>query len=88
MNNSGVLRRYMEHKLLSSREVARIGMDEKAAKAAGIEYFVWTEAFKDNDRSLAEGEKIGKIKMILDKKERISGVQILGPQSVELKQEL
>ncbi|MGD8227265.1 MAG: FAD-dependent oxidoreductase [Desulfobacteraceae bacterium] len=65
-------------------ELASIGMNEKAAKAAGIEYSVWTEAFKDNDRSLAEGEKMGKIKMILDAKEKPLGVQILGPHAGEL----
>jgi len=65
-------------------ELASIGMNEKAAKAAGIEYSVWTEGFKDNDRSLAEGEKVGKIKMILDEKEKPLGVQILGPQAGEL----
>ena len=65
-------------------ELANIGMNEKAVKAAGIEYSVWTEAFKDNDRSLAEGEGIGKIKMILDEKEKPLGVQILGPQAGEL----
>jgi pyruvate/2-oxoglutarate dehydrogenase complex dihydrolipoamide dehydrogenase (E3) component len=65
-------------------ELASIGMNEKAATAAGIKYSVWTEAFKDNDRSLAEGEKIGKIKMILDKDEKPIGVQILGPHAGEL----
>jgi len=65
-------------------ELASIGMNEKAAKAAGIDYSVWTEEFKDNDRSLAEGEKVGKIKMILDAKEKPLGVQILGPQAGEL----
>jgi pyruvate/2-oxoglutarate dehydrogenase complex dihydrolipoamide dehydrogenase (E3) component len=65
-------------------ELASIGMNEKLASAAGVEYSVWTEAFKDNDRSLAEGEKIGKIKMILDQKEKPIGVQILGPHAGEL----
>jgi len=65
-------------------ELASIGMNEKAAKAAGIKYSLWTEAFKDNDRSLAEGERIGKIKMILDEKEKPLGVQILGPHAGEL----
>jgi len=65
-------------------ELASIGMNEKAAKAAGIEYSVWTEEFKENDRSLAEGEIVGKIKMLLDEKEKPLGVQILGPQAGEL----
>jgi len=61
-----------------------IGMNEKRAKEAGINYQVWTEEFKDNDRSLAEGEQIGKIKMILDEKEKPIGVQILGPHAGDL----
>ena len=65
-------------------ELASIGMNEKAAKAAGIEYSVWIEEFKDNDRSLAEGEKVGRIKMILGKNEKPIGVQILGPHAGEL----
>ena len=65
-------------------ELASIGMNEKAAEAAGIEYAVWTEEFKGNDRSLAEGERVGKIKMILDGKEKPIGVQILGPQAGDL----
>jgi len=48
-------------------------MNEKMAQAAGIDYSVWTEEFKDNDRSLAEGEQVGKIKMLLDEKERPIG---------------
>jgi len=61
-----------------------IGMNENMAKAAGIDYQVWAEAFKDNDRSLAEGEETGRIKMILDDKEKPIGVQILGPGSGDL----
>jgi pyruvate/2-oxoglutarate dehydrogenase complex dihydrolipoamide dehydrogenase (E3) component len=65
-------------------ELASIGMNEKGAKEAGIDYSVLTEAFKGNDRSLAEGERVGKIKMLLDKNEKPLGVQILGPQAGEL----
>ena len=62
-------------------ELACIGMNEKTAKAKGISYTVWSEAFENNDRSLAEGERVGKIKMLLDEKEKPIGVQILGPQA-------
>jgi pyruvate/2-oxoglutarate dehydrogenase complex dihydrolipoamide dehydrogenase (E3) component len=65
-------------------ELASIGMNEKRVKEAGIEYTVYTEAFKDNDRSLAEGEREGKVKLVLDKNEKPMGVQILGPQAGEL----
>ncbi len=65
-------------------EIASIGMNEKSAKAAGINYSVWSEAFEKNDRSLAEDEKIGRIKMLLDEKEKPIGIQILGPQAGDL----
>ena len=61
-----------------------IGMNESMAKAAGIDYTVWMEEFKDNDRSLAEGEKTGRIKMILNGSEKPIGVQILGPHAGDL----
>jgi pyruvate/2-oxoglutarate dehydrogenase complex dihydrolipoamide dehydrogenase (E3) component len=61
-----------------------IGMNETMAKKNGIDYDVWVEEFKDNDRSLAEGQEVGKIKMILDDKERPIGIQILGPHAGDL----
>ncbi|MEW5909544.1 MAG: FAD-dependent oxidoreductase, partial [Thermodesulfobacteriota bacterium] len=65
-------------------ELAHIGMNEKAAKEEGIRYTVWTESFSENDRSLAEGEKRGWIKLILDEKEKPIGVQILGLHAGDL----
>jgi pyruvate/2-oxoglutarate dehydrogenase complex dihydrolipoamide dehydrogenase (E3) component len=65
-------------------ELASIGMNEKSAKAKGIHYSVWSEAFENNDRSLAEDERVGKIKMLLNEKERPIGIQIVGPQAGDL----
>jgi pyruvate/2-oxoglutarate dehydrogenase complex dihydrolipoamide dehydrogenase (E3) component len=65
-------------------ELASIGMNEKRASAAGIPYSVWTEEFKANDRSLAEGEEVGMVKMLLDEREKPIGVQILGPRAGDL----
>jgi pyruvate/2-oxoglutarate dehydrogenase complex dihydrolipoamide dehydrogenase (E3) component len=65
-------------------ELANIGMNEKSAQAAGITYSVWTEEFKDNDRSVAEGEQNGIIKMLLNEKEKPIGVQIFGSYAGEL----
>ncbi len=64
--------------------LGNIGINETMAKKAGIDYTVWAENFKSNDRSLAEGEKRGKIKMILNEKEKPIGVQILGPHAGDL----
>jgi len=75
---------YLPWATYSDPELASIGMNEKAAQQQGIEYTVWTEEFKDNDRSLAEGEEIGILKMLVDKNERPIGVQILGPRAGEI----
>jgi pyruvate/2-oxoglutarate dehydrogenase complex dihydrolipoamide dehydrogenase (E3) component len=68
----------------TSPELASIGLNEKGAQAAGIRYSVWIEEFRNNDRSLAEGEETGMIKMLLDEKEKPVGVQILGPSGGDL----
>jgi len=65
-------------------ELASIGMNEKRAAAAGIEYSVWTEEFRMNDRSLTEGDEAGKIKLLLNEEERPVGIQILGPRAGDL----
>ena len=61
-----------------------IGMNEKSAAAAGINYTVHSDQFADNDRSLAEGQQIGTLKMLLDEKEKPIGVQILGTHADDL----
>ncbi len=64
--------------------LAGIGLTEKAARQAGVDYTVFTEEFAANDRSLAEGEGVGRIKLLLDKREKPLGVQILGPQAGDI----
>jgi pyruvate/2-oxoglutarate dehydrogenase complex dihydrolipoamide dehydrogenase (E3) component len=61
-----------------------MGMNEKRAREAGLVYTVWSESFEGNDRALAAGEGIGKIKMLLDERENPIGVQIVGPDAGEL----
>lgn len=65
-------------------ELANIGMNEAAAREAGLKHAVWTEEFRMNDRGLTEGEGLGRIKLILDEKEKPLGVQILGLHAGEL----
>ncbi len=65
-------------------ELANIGMNETAAREAGLKPAVWIEEFRMNDRGLAEGEGLGRIKLVLDEKERPLGVQILGLHAGEL----
>ena len=75
---------YMPWCTYSDPELASIGLNEKAAREAGIRYSLWVEDFHGNDRGLAEGEATGKIKMLLDESEKPIGVQILGPRAGEL----
>ncbi len=64
--------------------LASIGLNEKSASKAGIDYTVWSEDFRDNDRGLAEGESVGKIKLLLGRRGKPLGVQVLGPQAGEI----
>jgi len=65
-------------------ELASIGLNEKRAAAGGLETTVFREYFSGNDRSLAENEDLGQIKLLLDSRDTPVGVQILGPQAGEL----
>jgi pyruvate/2-oxoglutarate dehydrogenase complex dihydrolipoamide dehydrogenase (E3) component len=65
-------------------EVASIGYNEKRARKEGLAYRTMEESFAENDRALAEGEVIGKIKILLDNKDRLLGCQIIGAHAGEL----
>lgn len=65
-------------------EVASIGYNERRAKEAGIDYVTHVEKMNHNDRALAEGEANGMIKILLDKKGRVIGVQIVAFHAGEL----
>ena len=65
-------------------EAASVGLNEKRARKEGIDYQIIEEFFVDNDRALAEGEGLGKIKILLDPKEKLLGCQIIGSHAGEL----
>ncbi len=65
-------------------ELASIGLNEKGARQQGLEYRVLSEEFQNNDRGLAEEAGAGKIKLLLDAREKPLGVQILGLHAGEL----
>jgi len=68
----------------TSPELASIGMNEKMAQKAGIEYRAVVEEFNGNDRHLAGGGGPGRIKLILGRRNRPIGVQIASPHAGEL----
>ena len=65
-------------------ELASIGYNERMAKKDGIDYRVHTQDFEATDRALAEGEPEGRLKILLDRKERILGVQLVGLHAGDL----
>jgi pyruvate/2-oxoglutarate dehydrogenase complex dihydrolipoamide dehydrogenase (E3) component len=65
-------------------EVSSIGLNEKRAQKAGIEYRIWEEAFADNDRAQAEAETTGKIKLLVSPSGKLLGCQIAGAHAGEL----
>ena len=65
-------------------EVASIGYNEQRAKDAGIEYVKHVEEISHNDRALAEGETKGFIKMLINKKGKVIGVQIVAYHAGDL----
>lgn len=65
-------------------EVASVGLNEKRAKKDGAEYRLLEEHFVDNDRALAEGEPLGKIKVLVSPQGKILGCQIIGAHAGEL----
>ena len=65
-------------------EVASIGLNERRAKASGVEYRVLESPFRDVDRALAEGETEGKIKVLISPSGALLGCQIAGHHAGEL----
>ncbi|ACS80514.1 dihydrolipoyl dehydrogenase family protein [Maridesulfovibrio salexigens] len=65
-------------------ELASVGMNEKAAQKAGIKYKIVIEEFSSSDRALAEGEGRGRIKLLLNEKEKPIGCQIAAVHAGEL----
>lgn len=65
-------------------ELASVGLTETAAAKAGIAVTPHIERFEDNDRAQADGTPEGLIKMLVDGREKVVGVQILGSRAGDL----
>lgn len=66
-------------------EVARVGLSEEEAKTQGVDYEVTRYDMDHHDRSLADGEAHGFIKVLtVPKKDKILGVTIVGYHAGEL----
>ena len=66
-------------------EVARVGLSETEARAAGIDYEVTRYGIDDLDRAIADGEDHGFVKVLTEPgRDRILGATIVGYHAGEL----
>ncbi|MBC9071255.1 FAD-dependent oxidoreductase [Thauera sp. CAU 1555] len=66
-------------------EVARVGLNEQDAKAAGVKYEVTRYGIDDLDRAIAEGAAEGFVKVLTEPgRDRILGATIVGAHAGEL----
>ena len=65
-------------------ELARVGLSETEARAAGLRQQVYTFPFHDIDRAQAEGTTEGLAKIITDPRGRLLGAALAGPHAGEL----
>lgn len=65
-------------------ELAHVGLNESAARAAHGDINVLRWSFHDNDRAQAEADTDGLIKVITGRRGRILGASMVGPKAGEL----
>ena len=70
--------------LFTQPELATIGLNEKQAKANGVKHHVIKSTFAKQDRALAESATSGFIKILVGKKGKILGCQIVSPRAGEM----
>jgi pyruvate/2-oxoglutarate dehydrogenase complex dihydrolipoamide dehydrogenase (E3) component len=75
---------WLPHCTYCEPELASLGLNEKAAQAAGKECKVIVEEFAANDRALAEGRGEGRLKLLVDSGDKPLGVQVCGAQAGEI----
>lgn len=63
---------------------AAIGLTEEAARARIGAVSVLRSAFAGNDKALADGERQGHAKLLLDRRGRLLGASLTGPAAAEL----
>jgi len=76
--------RFIPWSTYSDPELASVGFNEKRAAEAGIDYRLVKTEFTENDRAWAEKTEGGRMKILLDRKDRIIGVQIAAAHAGEL----
>ena len=70
--------------IFTSPEVASVGMTEKQAIEAGIEYKVGRFPFTASGKATAAGDRDGFAKLIFDNKEKLIGAHLVGANVTEM----
>lgn len=70
--------------IFTSPEVASVGMTEKQAVEAGIEYKVGRFPFTASGKATAAGDRDGFAKLIFDNKEKLIGAHLVGANVTEM----
>ena len=65
-------------------ELAQVGLTETEAMSRGLAINVYRWPYHENDRAQAEGQTHGHIKVVANRRGRILGATIVGPQAGEL----
>ncbi len=65
-------------------EVSHVGLSEAAARENGTFGYVYTKDISQNDKAKAQDDRIGFVKVIIDKKKRVIGATIVGECSAEM----
>jgi len=75
---------HMPRATYTAPELASVGLNAREAEERGIRYRVLRADFSDNDRACTEGVEEGGIKILIDRRDRVIGVQIAGAHAGEL----
>ncbi len=70
--------------VFTNPEIASIGINESVAQKKGIQYELIENKFSAQDRALTESEIDGVIRILVDKKTRVLGCQIVSPRAGEM----
>ena len=70
--------------IFTSPEVASVGMTEKQAQEAGIDYKVGRFPFTASGKATAAGDRDGFAKLIFDEEERLIGAHLVGANVTEM----
>lgn len=91
MSTGGILgkrdEKFVPWTTFTSPEVARAGYSEEQAKEAGISYEVVKLGLDEVDRSVAENDTTGFIKLLI-RKNKLIGIHVVGPRGGEVFHEL